>query len=196
MRILQLKISSPRKQSHFVKYNYYKALHTKLRTLKSSSPKDYWKFLNVKSKAKSSAVKVSLDDFVKHFQDLAKVHSCDSTDGDNFNVDHLVDVNNDDLNREISEDEVVKQMKKLKNNKAPGVDLILNELLKSSSAPLVETIVKLFNLVLDTGVIPSDWSIGMIKPLYKGKGSPESPDNYRGITLLSCVGKLFTAVLN
>ena len=74
--------------------------------------------------------------------------------------------------------------------------LILNELLKSSSAPLVETIVKLFNLVLDTGVIPSDWSIGMIKPLYKGKGSPESPDNYRGITLLSCVGKLFTAVLN
>ena len=36
----------------------------------------------------------------------------------------------------------------------------------------------------------------MIKPLYKGKGSPESPDNYRGITLLSCVGKLFTAVLN
>ena len=86
----------------------------------------------MKSKAKSSAVKVSLDDFVKHFQDLAKVHSCDSTDGDNFNVDHLVDVNNDDLNREISEDEVVKQMKKLKNNKAPGVDLILNELLKST----------------------------------------------------------------
>ena len=53
-----------------------------------------------------------------------------------------------------------------------------------------------FNLVLETGLIPSDWSIGMIKPLYKGRGSPESPDNYRGITLLSCVGKLFTAVLN
>ena len=70
--------------------NYYKALHTKLRTLKSTSPKDYWKFLNVKSKAKSSAViKVSLDDFVKHFQNLAKVHSCDSTDGDNVNVDHF-----------------------------------------------------------------------------------------------------------
>ena len=80
----------------------------------------------------------------------------------------LVDFNNDDLNRKISEDEVVKQMKKLKNNKAPGVDLVLNELFKSSSAPLVETIVKLFNLiVLDTGVIPSDWSIGMIKPLYR-----------------------------
>ena len=50
------------------------------------------------------------------------MHSCDSPDGDNFNVDHLVDVNNDDLNREIAEDEVVKQMKQLKNNKPPGVD--------------------------------------------------------------------------
>ena len=36
----------------------------------------------------------------------------------------------------------------------------------------------------------------MIKPLYKGKGSRDCADNYRGITLLSCVGKLFTAVLN
>ena len=33
-------------------------------------------------------------------------------------------------------------------------------------------------------------------PLYKNKGSLNDPDNYRGITLLSCVGKLFTAVLN
>ena len=33
-------------------------------------------------------------------------------------------------------------------------------------------------------------------PLYKNKGSIDDPDNYRGITLLSCVGKLFTAVLN
>ena len=33
-------------------------------------------------------------------------------------------------------------------------------------------------------------------PLYKDKGSLNDPDNYRGITLLSCVGKLFTAVLN
>ena len=33
-------------------------------------------------------------------------------------------------------------------------------------------------------------------PLYKNKGSLNDQDNYRGITLLSCVGKLSTAVLN
>ena len=32
--------------------------------------------------------------------------------------------------------------------------------------------------------------------LYKNKGPIDDPDNCRGITLLSCVGKLFAAVLN
>ena len=41
-----------------------------------------------------------------------------------------------------------------------------------------------------------DWTIGLICPLYKKKGNPSNPNNYRGITLLSCLGKLFTAVLN
>ena len=33
-------------------------------------------------------------------------------------------------------------------------------------------------------------------PLYKNKGSRYDPNNHRGITLLSCLGKLFTACLN
>jgi len=38
--------------------------------------------------------------------------------------------------------------------------------------------------------------LGIICPLYKNKGSVTDPDNYRGITLLSCTSKLFTACLN
>ena len=53
-----------------------------------------------------------------------------------------------------------------------------------------------FNLILDTGLIPDDWCRGIIMPLYKSKGSQDDPDNYRGITLLSCLGKLFTACLS
>ena len=53
-----------------------------------------------------------------------------------------------------------------------------------------------FNLVFNTGIIPDEWSQGMISPIYKNKGDKASPDNYRGITILSCFGKLFTAILN
>ena len=54
---------------------------------------------------------------------------------------------------------------------------------------------KLFNTVLDTGIIPNLWVEGIIIPLYK-KGDPLNPENFKPITLLSCMGKLFTAILN
>ena len=54
---------------------------------------------------------------------------------------------------------------------------------------------KLFNDILDSGTFPTHWNIGVIKPIYKRKGDKRSPANYRGITLTSCLGKLFTSIL-
>ena len=54
----------------------------------------------------------------------------------------------------------------------------------------------LFNVILETGIMPSKWVEGVVIPIFKNKGDPLSVDNYRPITLLSCIGKLFTAVLN
>ena len=38
--------------------------------------------------------------------------------------------------------------------------------------------------------------IGTIKPIYKNKGDIYEPKNYRPITIVSCLGKLFTSILN
>jgi hypothetical protein len=54
----------------------------------------------------------------------------------------------------------------------------------------------LFNKILDSGIIPSQWTFGNIIPLYKNKGDTTDPKNYRPITLISCLGKLFTSILN
>ena len=75
-------------------------------------------------------------------------------------------------------------------------DLVLNEYLKYSKDVMLPIYCKLFNLILDTGFIPEAWSKGTILPIYKNKGDIKAPDNYRSITILSCFGKLFTAILN
>ena len=74
--------------------------------------------------------------------------------------------------------------------------MILNEFLKSSQVLMLPLYTKIFSLVFDTGKIPDKWAEGYIVPIYKNKGDVMDPDNYRGITLLSCMGKLFTSILN
>ena len=50
--------------------------------------------------------------------------------------------------------------------------------------------------MLNTGIIPENWTCGVIKPIFKNKGCPTDPDNFRAITLISYLGKLFTSILN
>ena len=84
----------------------------------------------------------------------------------------------------------------MKNGKAPGLDMILNEYIKSTSSIFLPIYEKLFNAILDTGHFPEQWSTGCIHPIYKNKGDKDNVKNYRPITILSCLGKLFTSVLN
>ena len=79
-----------------------------------------------------------------------------------------------------------------------GLNEILNEHIKSSyNLPSMRNILlKFFNIIFDSGLVPTEWSIGNIIPIYKQKGNKDDPANYRPITLLSCMGKLFTYIIN
>ena len=46
-----------------------------------------------------------------------------------------------------------------------------------------------------SGEIVPEWLVGIIVPIHKN-GAKHDPSNYRGITLRSCLGKLFMAILN
>ena len=74
--------------------------------------------------------------------------------------------------------------------------MLINEYFNCSKEVILHLITDLFNLILQKGIVPNEWGIGIIKPIYKNKGDRSNPEFYRGITLLSCLGKLFTAVLN
>ena len=100
------------------------------------------------------------------------------------------------LNRPFTHQEIAEAIIKLKNNKAGGSDQILNEFLKHSRNEFVQYYTKFFNLILESGHMPADWCQSVIWPIYKSKGNIDDLNNYRGISLLSCFGKLFTSCLN
>ena len=53
----------------------------------------------------------------------------------------------------------------------------------------------LFNYIMDKKCFPRSWASGVIIPIHK-RGDITDPNNYRGITLISCFAKLFTSILN
>ena len=46
-------------------------------------------------------------------------------------------------------------------------------------------------MAFESGVVPENWRYVVIVPLYKGKGEKNECENYRGISLLSVVGKIY-----
>ena len=51
-------------------------------------------------------------------------------------------------------------------------------------------------LIIFSGILPDSWLMGKLFLIHKNKGDPSLPENCRPITILSCLGKLFTSVLN
>ena len=87
-------------------------------------------------------------------------------------------------------------VKRLKNGKACGEDNIINEMIRVFTEDHLHMLTQIFNVVLLSGHIPDDWVTGIIKPIYKNKDDISDPGNYRGITLLSCLGKLLIFIIN
>ena len=94
----------------------------------------------------------------------------------------------------INKDELETATKILRRGKSPGLDNILNEMI----APLVKKypglILKLFNSILANTWINKEWLISLITAIHK-KGPKEDPDNYRGISLMSCLFRNFIRTL-
>ena len=99
------------------------------------------------------------------------------------------------LNSPISKDEIEKVVFRAKNGKSIWFDKIPYEILKFPS--VINSLHSLFNLCLDTGLIPSIWRKAIITPIPKDNTKDQRiPLNYRGNSLLSTVSKLYSSVLN
>jgi hypothetical protein len=94
----------------------------------------------------------------------------------------------------ITDMEIKDAAKKLKKNKSAFSDRIKNEMIKCSTNILLQGFVKLFNLILEVGYFPSQWCQGLITPIFKS-GDLFDCNNYRGMSITSCLGKFFCLIL-
>lgn len=94
----------------------------------------------------------------------------------------------------ITQAEVTEVVQKLLGGKAPGVDEIRPEYLKSLDVAGLSWLTRLCNIAWRLRTVPLDWQTGVVIPLFK-KGDRRVCSNYRGITLLSLPGKVYARVL-
>ena len=110
----------------------------------------------------------------------------------------------DDANEEYSMEEgelppiipseVQEAVDQMKENKAPGIDDITSDIIKLGGDEIKTQLVTLFNQILEMKKIPSKWKEAKIILLHK-KGDKADIKNYRPISLLSHMYKLFTKVI-
>ena len=91
-----------------------------------------------------------------------------------------------------SREEIKQVVGSLTMGKAPGANGVTNEMLKFGGTPIIESLKCIFDTYWRREDI--DDKTGIVVSLYK-KGDRSDPSNYRGITLLDCVRKVFTKIL-
>ena len=95
----------------------------------------------------------------------------------------------DNVDDEITEQEVLKAIKQMKSNRSTGVDEIPAEIYKCGGEAMLTRITDLFNTMWKSGEVPEDWGKAIICPVHK-KGDLLECGNYRGISLLPHIAKM------
>ena len=157
----------------------------------------FWDTVRRARQRKTKQPEINISTWKDHFQSVLSNKSMEVPSKENTNenpsesqpgteseanVTHIPE-----LDDPITEQEVRQSVRNLKQGKASGLDGICGEFLKYSENIVAPFLTELFNKLYDMNVFPSDWC---------KSGDDKISDSYRGISLLSIVSKVFTAVLN
>ena len=146
--------------------------------------------------------------FAHHYARLGEPSAVDTADFDAEHMRHVQaqvadynershDPSNADtaLDAVPSRDEMAGSVERLRDHKARTEEGIVNEMLKYGGPTLLDMLAGLVKTLWTTELVPGPWRSGDIVNIFK-KGDKKDPGNYRGITLLNVVGKLYTKVID
>ena len=105
------------------------------------------------------------------------------------NLDRKLTYNMFEINR-IHPFEVKRLLDKLNSNKATGIDGIGPRILKLCGDYITIAIAHIINLSIDQGIFPYRFKKALVNPIFKN-GNKEDPHNYRPISILPTLSKIF-----
>jgi hypothetical protein len=176
------------------KRNYFDREKRTLSDLNKSNSRKFWKYIRkYNNRCNRKGNDISLDDFINHFRNISNTQHESTFNDDDYSVrDEALHI--DSLDCPFSLNEVKETISSLKRFKSSDIDGNVADFFIDSNEFIAPYLVKIFNVIYDKGEYPEAWSKGAIVPIHK-KGDYTDPANYRGITLVNVVAKIFSLVL-
>ena len=185
---------------------FYENVHGIIEEFVSSDPKSYWRLIKrlLKSTGTSQSIPCLVDphsnNVVTNDEDKASLlndYFCNIKHVDESNtavpvVESKTDKSFNSIR--VNSNEIRDVLQILKLGKASGEDGISHHMLRNTSQTVCIPLEIIFNMSLSSGIFPANWKVAKVMPLFK-KGDRHSPSNYRPISLLSTVGKVFERVI-
>ena len=196
----------------------------KIQYFEKSTPKDFidssqfWKFHSQNIKLRSSRENENgpsyimvknkkidnknqiTEQFNRHFTSFVSENNVSDNDCKNFSYNNFSLNLRSKLSYKFSfvntcDSEIEKILTQIDSKSSNGVSNISIKVLKTAYKPIVPFLTKLFNDCLDQGTYIDEWKCAIVTPLHK-KGTYDDLNNYRGISVLPPLNKVFERILS
>ena len=160
-------------------------------TVLSQDSKALWNKINWKGNISTTddSKKPDLQDLASHFSEKGQTGR-DETVLNEVQGSTYVEC----LDKDISTDEISSGMKNLKEDKSSG-DGWVKKMLTNLPMSLLMILQVIYNCILKFHIFPTAWRTTIVNEIFKHKGSPTAEKNYRGISLVQLLAKLFDFIL-
>ena len=164
----------------------------RLNDIAKKDSRKIWKHIKKSYKKPNlSSTSLNAEQLHDHFKTLfgEQTEPNDSTE-----PDHDINTNDGILDNEFTTAELRTAVFSQSNNKSPGIDNIPSEIIKASFTFISPFLLNLYNKMYNCGEYPNSWGESIIFPIFK-KGDVNDAQNYRGITLINILAKIYSQLL-
>ena len=189
---------------------YYRKCVNDIKTAYTTDRTRLWKLLDKISKENCNPNEPEDCEFYHHFKKLSSPEPAEYFDSEyeytaidflekyeleNGTVTNNVPLIEEILNENVTDAEITFAIDNLKTRKSAGIDGIPAEFIKACRDTLTPHITLAINYIIECRSFPTDWAAGIRSAIYK-QGKRNLVDNYRGITILPIMEKIFETVIN